>query len=170
MIICLDLGTKCGWAIRDAGGSLSSGTVNFAPQRFEGGGMRYVRFKRWLNELRSAGAVQGVYFEEVRRHMGVDAAHCYGGLMAHLTEWCEQRDPKVPYEGIPVGTIKKHWTGKGNATKEQMIAEAVRRGLNVVDDNEADALAILDFVEKREPKAEPDPFDLKRQTAPAVAA
>jgi hypothetical protein len=64
-----------------------------------------------------------VYFEEVRRHAGVDAAHAYGGFMAHLTAWCEHH--QIPYQGVPVGTIKKHATGKGNANKDQMIG-AVR--------------------------------------------
>ena len=47
--------------------------------------------------------------------------------------------------GIPVGTIKKHATGKGNASKEMMI-EAARKKLGYKDDddNEADALWILD--------------------------
>ena len=49
----------------------------------------------------------------------------------------------MPYEGVPVGTIKRHATGKGNADKEAMIAAARARGFNPADDNEADAIAIL---------------------------
>ena len=104
--------------------------------------MRFLRFKRWLTELLAAsGALNAVYFEEVRRHAGVDAAHVYGGLMAHLTAWCEHHN--IPYQGVPVGTIKKHATGKGNASKEEMLASASRRGYAPIDDNEADALALL---------------------------
>ena len=115
-ILALDLGTTTGWALRLADDSLNHGFVHFKPQRFEGGGMRYLRFKRWLSELRLlAGEIHGVYFEEVRRHLGVDAAHVYGGLLATLTAWCEQKS--FPYEGVPVGTIKRHATGKGNADK-----------------------------------------------------
>lgn len=44
---------------------------------------------------------------------------------------------------MPVGAIKKHATGKGNANKEQMV-EAVRAlGFHPADDNEADAIALL---------------------------
>ena len=82
-----------------------------------------------------------VVFEEVRRHAATDAAHVYGGLMATLTKWCESEG--IPYQGVPVGTIKKFWTGKGNGKKDVMIAEAKRRGFNVDDDNEADAIALL---------------------------
>jgi Holliday junction resolvasome RuvABC endonuclease subunit len=46
---------------------------------------------------------------------------------------------------FPVGEIKKSFTGKGNAPKEAMIAEARRRGYEPVDDNEADAIAILEL-------------------------
>jgi hypothetical protein len=49
----------------------------------------------------------------------------------------------VPYQGVPVGTIKIHATGKGNAPKEAMVAAARARGFSPSDDNEADAIAIL---------------------------
>jgi len=141
-ILALDLGTTTGWALRQLDGTISSGTVAFKPQRFEGGGMRFLRFKRWLNELRqTAGDIQGVVLEEVRSHAGVDAAHAYGGFLGHLTAWCEQHH--IPYQGVPVGTIKKHATGKGNAGKAAMIAAAQARGFQPHDDNEADALALL---------------------------
>jgi Holliday junction resolvasome RuvABC endonuclease subunit len=52
----------------------------------------------------------------------------------------------IPYQGVPVGSIKKHATGKGNASKEMMIAAAKARGFRPADDNEADALAILHWV------------------------
>lgn len=119
-----------------------SGTKDFHPQRFEGGGMRFLRFKRWLTEVKAAvGEIHAVYFEEVRRHAGVDAAHAYGGFMAHLTAWCEHHN--IPYAGVPVGTIKKHATGKGNANKDLMVQAAQKRGFAPIDDNEADALALL---------------------------
>ncbi len=47
------------------------------------------------------------------------------------------------YSGVPVGTIKLHATGKGNANKDAMVAAMQAKGHPVTDDNEADALAIL---------------------------
>jgi Holliday junction resolvasome RuvABC endonuclease subunit len=61
--------------------------------------------------------------------------------MATLTAWAELRG--IPYQGVPVGTIKRHATGRGNADKEAMIAAARARGFSPADDNEADAIAIL---------------------------
>ena len=141
--LALDLGTNTGWALR-RDGVATSGTASFKVGRYEGGGMRYLRFQRWLDELARDG-VDSIWFEEVRRHAGTDAAHVYGGLLATLTAWCEHRG--IPYSGIPVGSIKKHATGKGNANKDAMIAAAVARGFTPVDDNEADALALLHLVE-----------------------
>jgi Holliday junction resolvasome RuvABC endonuclease subunit len=141
-ILALDLGTQTGWAVHARDGHITSGSESFRPQRFEGGGMRYLRFKRWLTEIKqSVDGIDAVYFEEVRRHAGVDAAHAYGGFLAHLTAWCEHH--QIPYQGVPVGTIKKHATGKGNAGKADMIAAMQAKGYPVSDDNEADALALL---------------------------
>jgi len=140
-ILALDLGTQTGWALASRDGSITSGSQSFKPQRFEGGGMRFLRFKRWLSDVYAAATIHAVYFEEVRRHAGVDAAHAYGGFLAHLTAWCEHHN--IPCQGVPVGTIKRHATGKGNASKPELVAAANRRGHAPVDDNEADALAIL---------------------------
>lgn len=151
LIIALDLGTSLGWAIRLAGQAMS-GTEHFKVGRFEGGGMRYLRFVRWLDDLwRFAGPPSVVYFEEVRQHKGVDAAHAYGGFLAQLTAWCERH--AVPYQGVPVGTIKKFATGKGNANKAAMIEAVKRWGHEPADDNEADALALLHWAMAQEPKA-----------------
>jgi hypothetical protein len=141
-VLALDLGTNTGWALRGHDGLITSGTVCFKPRRFDGGGMRYLRFTNWLAELdRLSGPIAAIWFEEVRRHAGTDASHVYGGLMATLTAWSELRG--VPYAGVPVGTIKRHATGKGNAPKEAMIASARARGFSPADDNEADAIALL---------------------------
>jgi Holliday junction resolvasome RuvABC endonuclease subunit len=148
-LLALDLGTTTGWALLTHDGSITSGSASFKPQRFEGGGMRFLRFKRWLTEIKqSADGLDAVYFEEVRRHLGVDAAHAYGGFMAHLTAWCEHH--QIPYQGIPVGTIKKHATGRGNASKDEMLVAARALGHSPADDNEADALALLDYARKLE--------------------
>ncbi|MGO1069750.1 crossover junction endodeoxyribonuclease RuvC [Lysobacter sp. CA199] len=147
-LLALDLGTTLGWALRFSGQTMS-GTEHFKVGRFEGGGMRYLRFVRWLDDLwRFAGQPSTVYFEEVRRHRGVDAAHVYGGFLAQLTAWCERHG--VPYQGVPVGTIKKFATGKGNADKAAMIEAAQRLGHRPADDNEADALALLHWAIARE--------------------
>lgn len=146
-ILTLDLGSTLGWALHGDTGRIFSGTVCFKPRRFEGGGMRYLRFQHWLEEThRVSGGVQAVYFEEVRRHLGIDAAHTYGGFLSHLTAWCEKHG--IPYSSVPVGTIKQSATGKGNASKEAVIKAMQALGHTPSDDNEADALALLHWAIK----------------------
>lgn len=145
-ILALDLGTKTGWALSQSDGHIISGSQSFKPQRYEGGGMRYLRFYRWLVDVagpEGQGWVDQVIFEEVRRHLGVDAAHTYGGFLSHLGSFCEDRG--IPYKGVPVGTIKKHATGRGNAGKDEMIAAMRLLGHSPADDNEADAIALLHY-------------------------
>jgi hypothetical protein len=144
ILLALDLGTRTGWALRCANGMVVSDTHEFRPGRFEGAGMAFLRFGRWLDDLAgNAGPIAEVVFEEVRAHAGTLAAQVYGGFLAHLTAWCERN--QVPYLGVPVATIKRHVTGKGNASKEAVIAAIRARGYLPRDDNEADALAILDW-------------------------
>ena len=142
--LALDLGTRCGWAIGTTANGAASGTWDLAPakqRRFEGAGMKWLRLRSFIDDVYRMQRFERVVIEEVRRHLGVDAAHAYGGALAVVSEWCEAN--KVPYSGVPVATIKKHATGKGNAKKDAMIAAAEARGWKPGDDNEADALWLL---------------------------
>jgi hypothetical protein len=141
-ILALDLGTTTGWALRGHDGLITSGTVSFRPSRYDGGGMRYVRFRAWLERLAvDAGPIGAIHFEEVRRHIGTDAAHVFGGLLATLTAWAETAG--VPYQGVPVGTWKRCLCGKGNASKGEVIEAVIANGFSPSSFDEADALAIL---------------------------
>lgn len=148
--LALDLATTTGWAVallnQHGKVQIQSGTQSFAINaRIEGAGMRYLRFSRWLDEMHKMLNIERLAFEEVKqRAQSVAAGHMYGGFMATLTAWCESN--KVPYEGIPVGTIKKHATGKGNAGKEEVRKAMTAKGHLPRDDNEADALALLHLV------------------------
>lgn len=138
-ILGIDPGTNCGWSLRDANGNHTSGVWCLKGGRHEGGGMRFLRLRGYLNEINRTGKIDAVAYEEVRGHKGTDAAHIYGGVVAVITEFCEAEG--IPYQGIPVGTVKKHATGKGNASKEAMVTAACKKwaGDYVFDDNEADA-------------------------------
>lgn len=145
-ILTLDLGTTTGWALSPNGGTIISGVWQNKSRnaRYEGGGMRYLRFRQQLDELHKATPVGAVYFEEVRRHRGTDAAHIYGGMLATLSAWCEEHE--IPYEGVPVQAIKKNITGRGNSDKAAVIAAVEALGYAPADDNEADAIALMLFV------------------------
>jgi Holliday junction resolvasome RuvABC endonuclease subunit len=142
-ILALDFATRTGWAIRHPDGKITSGTVSFSQGRFEGGGMRYLNFRKWLEQR---GKIDAVYFEAVYFHTGANDAQVYGGFMAALTMWCEEH--KIPYDGIAWGTIKKFATGKGNASKQEVIEAVKKLGHKPKDDNESDALALLHWAMK----------------------
>lgn len=139
-LLALDLGTTTGYAVGTPEAHIS-GVWELKPSRWQGGGMRFVKFRQSLNEINAAWPIRLVAYESVRRHQVTDAAHVYGGLLGILTEWCEANC--IPYEGVSVQDIKRSFTGKGNANKDLMIAEARRRGYEPIDDNEADALALF---------------------------
>ena len=141
LVLAIDPGTSCGWAVLDwAGNRVSSGVWDLAPRRHEGGGMRYLRLRRYLSQVRATFELDAIGYEEVARHRGVAAAHVYGGIVAVVQEFAESSS--IPYRGYPVGTVKRMATGRGNASKSDMMAAAVQR-FGIPDDatdDEADAL------------------------------
>lgn len=139
-ILAIDPGTQCGWCVRHDATRIDAGTWDLSPRRFEGAGIRYVRLRALLVEVLERAKPEVVAFEQVRRHMGVDAAHIYGGIVAVVMSECESRG--IAYQGVHVQDIKKLATGKGNAKKDAMLAAANERWkltLGPKDENEADA-------------------------------
>lgn len=148
-LLAIDVGTTTGWARSSRAGIVTSGSQNFAPNRMEAPGQRWLKFRAFLNEQRQqAGEIHAVYYEDVKQHAGTLAAHVYGGFLACLEMWCAANN--VPLRPVGVGAIKKHWTGKGNADKATMIDAARARGFRPKDSNEADALAILALAQHHE--------------------
>jgi Holliday junction resolvasome RuvABC endonuclease subunit len=136
-MIAFDLGAHLGWAILAPCGKISSGTKKFKHKEKYARYVDYYHFIRGIIQtLPPAGMIA---YELVRRHAGTQAAHAYGAYegILHMAS-CGRT--LVPY---PVGTIKRHATGVGNASKSDMINAALMRGHTPCDDNEADALAIL---------------------------
>lgn len=149
-VMALDLGTQCGWAVVTRDGAFRSGSDRFDPKRCGGPGKRWLAFREFLTaRAREAGGIQAVYYEDVKAHgPGVQAAHVYGGFLAILESWCAANN--LPLYGVGVGTIKKHATGRGNATKPDMIFAAEALGVAVTDDNQADAVALLAYALEQE--------------------
>lgn len=140
----LDLGDHCGWAELSikhgcGGYSLMYGQWEHKPSRYDTASVRYDKFESNLRQLLALGDVK-VWFERVDRHKGVAAAHVYGGYLATLQRVCD--DLGISCHGIPVGTIKKFATGKGNADKDAMVVAAEILGYRPQSDNVADAIHI----------------------------
>ena len=138
-LLALDLGTSCGFAILKDG-KFGSGTKKLRVDK-KAFGSRFLDFRNWLLKMIALYDVQEVYFERVYGHSGTEAAHIYGGLMYTLATVCLELNLKCV--GFTVQMIKKFMTGKGNATKEEMIAATESRGFRPKTDDEADAISIM---------------------------
>jgi crossover junction endodeoxyribonuclease RuvC len=143
-ILALDPATKCGWAHSSG----PSGTWDLSIKRDESAGMRLIRFRSKLEEFRRAAiSIDLVVFEAVRGAPmpGRPPAILQTELQGVLKLWCEDR--KIPYRGYSQSEIKKRATGNGNAKKVLVLEAAQRRWPNIVDDNHADALWLLDLAQ-----------------------
>lgn len=153
-IIALDLGTQLGWSTLDVNGNVRHGSISFHAKKTDGAGQRWLKFSAHLSALRrDLGEIHAAYYEHVMAHgtkqfPNTIAAHVYGGFLAQLEVFCDVN--RIRLEKVSVTTVKKVWTGFGNATKDEMVAEAKRRGFRPTDDNAADSLAILHYAIARE--------------------
>jgi crossover junction endodeoxyribonuclease RuvC len=139
VMLFIDPGTACGFAVGQMG-QVVSGEWDLSRTRFDAWAMTPIKLKRELETLYKATGFVHVGYEQVRRHMSTDAAHLYGALVAAIQEFCLTKG--IPFESVGVGTLKKFWTGKGNAKKPDMIRAAREWwGFEPDTDNEADALA-----------------------------
>ena len=139
-VLALDPSTHCGFAHSSG----PSGTFDLSIRRDESGGMRLIRLRGKLNEIRASCGVDIIIFESAVSY----GAHKSGigfsfEVQAVIKLWCE--DNGVEYRGYSPSEIKKHATGRGNANKKDMMEAATARWPAVKDDNEADALWLLDL-------------------------
>lgn len=140
-ILALDLGNTFGYAIKQLN------TINSGWERLTKGkcdpGKKFNLFEYWLQDQSDLN-ISAIYYEDVVRHCSMYNARAYCGYLAILQSYCYSHNIKC--EGIGVKTIKKFWTGNGNATKQMMIEEANKRGFDIQNDNQVDALALLHYV------------------------
>ncbi len=161
-ILALDLGLMCGWAatlehtihgdnplakIYEVDGKdfdVWHGTWHLKKQ----GDDFITPLASFKSRLKAFNTVDIVAYEDVKSiFRGNYAALNYGGLKTIIELYALER--KIPIYPVSVGTIKKWATGKGNAKKNVMMAECkTRLGITPRDDNEADALWLLDWVIK----------------------
>lgn len=155
-ILALDLGTKTGYALRRRDGSTRHGTEVFTPRKSWSEGQKWARYRAWLAGVINDEKVHRVVYEQVIRHEVKgrpvwDAAHAYGAFEAITHMVCDGFN--IQAHGVNLSTVKKSFTGSGRAKKEDVMLQAKARGFKVVDDNNADALAILHWAVDLERKA-----------------
>lgn len=145
-ILALDPATKTGFA-HSCG---ASGTWDLSVRRDESSGMRLIRLVSKLNKIAEEVGVDVVVFEAARHAApGMQGALvCHAELQGQIKVWCDRLT--VQYRGYSPSEIKKHATTKGNANKDKMREAAEQKwpGVTFADDNEIDALWLLDLATK----------------------
>ena len=144
-ILAIDVGSKTGWAVH-CNGMEESGVQDFSLKRGESAGMRFFNFRVWLNRMLNKMPIKMVIYE-MAHHRGGAATMVTVGMVTRIQEECELRD--VEYMKLHSASLKKFATGRGNANKEEMLRAArAKWGHMVIDDNEADALFLMDYARK----------------------
>jgi Holliday junction resolvasome RuvABC endonuclease subunit len=139
-ILALDVATHCGWAVSNQ----ISGVWDLSIKRDESSGMRLLRFKTKLLEIIESQNINLVAFERsagFHKNALVTQAELHGVLKLTLETL------GIEYRAFSAKEIKKFATGNGNAGKPLMIKAAQEKyGYIGKDDNEADALHILNLI------------------------
>jgi len=140
LYIGFDLGTHCGV------GLLSEDTVYAEVEAFPAP-MRFKKFRDYLYEGFDIPASQAkkedirVAYEQPHTR-GRYATRVLVGMEAMLIDVCEELELPKPLS-VHTGTLKKFATGKGNASKAEMMAAASNLAARqITDDNEADAIHV----------------------------
>lgn len=142
-ILALDLATKSGWAYRK-GKEIKSGVESFAIKRGDSPGIRFLKFRSWLEKMVKDVEPEIIIYERPH-HRGGSATEVLVGLSTRVQEVAAKN--KIEYKAVHTTTLKKFFTGSGRASKKDMIKEAKKRfpEQNIQDDNQADALSVLAF-------------------------
>lgn len=137
MILALDLGTNLGYCVEENGKITLSGCINLGNKE-----ERVRNFINFLQDIYDSNNLELVYYEKVTFSTNTYADQFHGLMKGTLESFCYER--KITCHGIPVQTIKKVFTGKGNASKMAMVHYAeLLTGSKIYNDNEADAIGVL---------------------------
>lgn len=141
-ILALDQATKTGWATDTA-----SGVWNLTPNRGESTGMRVVRFKSKVREIIEMEGITVVAYERPAGRFKASIM-VSSEMVGVLLDLCIEKNVEVAC--YSASQIKMFATGKGNCSKSKMVEAAEKKfsHINIIDDNHADALWLLELAKK----------------------
>ena len=167
VVLGCDVGTAFGWCVYRRGEPLlrsgdvvrrvGSGTWRLPSHSTR----RLVHLRTHLDDLLERAGVEVVAYEKVEHHVSTYAGQVYGELVGVLR--LAAADAGLPdLVGVGVGQVKRRLAGKGNATKDEMVAAArPHLGREPVSSDEADALGVaLTWLDL--PPPEPAPLSARR--------
>ena len=128
-ILAFDPGSFCGWASLDLGHGLQrieSGVHKFNLKHGESGGMRFIRFNAWLEEITALTDPDFIVYEQPGARLpGMAARELLYGFVTRIQEYYTRQ--KIQYTACSPSALKKWATGKGNCKKGMMVAVALKR-------------------------------------------
>ena len=140
-VLTLDLAGRTGWADCQCDGTVQSGVRVFIGENV---GRRFDNAFVILSKLFHTRKPAIVFVEmPFTKRPGDLAARTQYGYHAFVHLLAHERGVEVVE--APSTSVKLLWTGSGRANKAAMVAEAEARGFQPQDDNEADALAVLNY-------------------------
>ncbi len=150
-ILALDMATKTGWAHSSG----ASGVWDLSIRKDESSGMRLIRFETKLREVFAGVGADVIVFETVSvgrsKKANFDGVKLLTKLQAIIERLVETTDD-LECCSRHASTIKAHaLPAKGaKRNKETMTAAAKQRwpDVEIIDDNHADALWLLDLIQK----------------------
>jgi hypothetical protein len=142
IILSLDLATSTGWASY-VEGDITIGSASFALKRGDSPGMRFLRCRSWLREMKKLlGNIDLICYEQPHQRGG-HPTQVAMGLTTEVLSFSARAN--IETTSVHSMSLKKWATGKGNAKKERMVEEAKSRGYDVANDDEADAVLMLEY-------------------------
>jgi Holliday junction resolvasome RuvABC endonuclease subunit len=146
-LLALDMSVNVGWVLFDRPGELKArGTESLEGSRDHG--ERFNAFFIWLLAKIEVQQPDVLAWEEpIRPRFGsrmnttMQTVKLLQGLAA-IAELTAVRCGVLRRIGVPTATAKKKLAGHGHADKHMMIGAAVRMGIIVADEHQADALAV----------------------------
>lgn len=144
--LAIDIGSTFGFCKGTNGVIMQSGevTLNAGAAGKAHPGHRWLRFQKWLGA--NAADVNEILFEDVQFVTSAQQMKVYGALLSQLEIFALTHGIRM--RSLTPGTIKKDFTGHGNAKKDVLCDVATRLGWKngvtgtMNNHNEADAIAL----------------------------
>lgn len=151
-VLALDLARRTGWALYRPGRPFLHGVWDVGDDAGIWRWRRWARLRGKLLDLKNGpceGHIDLIAYELstfIAKNQGPKAVMDRGGFYAHVDYFAGHHDIAMPQIMPSPNAIKRHITGNGNASKDDVKTAVRAKGFSVHDDNEADALALLDLM------------------------
>jgi Holliday junction resolvasome RuvABC endonuclease subunit len=144
-VLALDTGSYTGYAICNDR-KIISGIQNFSKKAGQENGAAFIFFRSWLVSTIKVYKPKVIIYEQ-GHHRGAGTVLLLG-FITIIQEVATEYDIKLIR--IHSATLKKYATGNGRSTKDEMMAAARKKKWKFEDDNESDALWLLDHYLKEQ--------------------